>query len=229
MAVTMKDVRAVLEPDEPDYKEGAKAWAAAALPHLDALVGGGDTMLASKATYLASLIKEPKPPRSLKRRQRATFRRFAWRRRRPQRISHPRVRAPCSWSWFQIPIPECARSREPLYRRSQPASLRRSLGLRRRTGRDLTLAPTRRAPPAASTGPMPGEVVGEETTMPGEQPAPCRGSSRRCRASGTDGQSSASGSSSSCEPDRLQTPFSLAHQAEEAFRTLFAGVAACDV
>src|SRR5262245_52432488 len=59
MAVTMKDVRAVLDPEEPNYKEGAKLGAAA-LPHLDALVSSDDQMLASKATYLASLIKNSK-------------------------------------------------------------------------------------------------------------------------------------------------------------------------
>jgi hypothetical protein len=59
MAVTMKDVRAVLDPEEPNYKDAAKLGAPA-LPHLDALVSSGDPMLASKATYLASLIKDAK-------------------------------------------------------------------------------------------------------------------------------------------------------------------------
>ena len=59
MAVTMKDVRAVLDPDEPDYQEAAKLGAEA-LPHLEVLVSSDDSMLASKATYLASLIKDAK-------------------------------------------------------------------------------------------------------------------------------------------------------------------------
>ncbi len=56
MAVTMKEVRAALDPEEPNYEKAAKLGAAA-LPHLEKLVRSGDTMLASKATYLASLIK----------------------------------------------------------------------------------------------------------------------------------------------------------------------------
>lgn len=55
MPVTMDDVRAVLDPEEPDY--GAAALLGEeALPHLESLVAGGDPMLASKATYAASLI-----------------------------------------------------------------------------------------------------------------------------------------------------------------------------
>jgi hypothetical protein len=57
MAVTMKQVRAVLDPEEPDY-QSAVALGPDALPHLDALVSSGDPMLASKATYLASLIQD---------------------------------------------------------------------------------------------------------------------------------------------------------------------------
>lgn len=56
MAVTMEQVRAALDPEEPDYEEAAKLGPEA-LPHLEALVESGDTMLASKATYLASLIR----------------------------------------------------------------------------------------------------------------------------------------------------------------------------
>ena len=59
MAVTMNDVRAALDPEEPNYERAAKLGAEA-LPHLEALVNSGDTMLASKATYLASLIKDGK-------------------------------------------------------------------------------------------------------------------------------------------------------------------------
>lgn len=59
MAITMKDVRAWLDPDEPDYA-GAKGLGPAALPFLLELVRGGDLGLASKATYLASLIVSDK-------------------------------------------------------------------------------------------------------------------------------------------------------------------------
>jgi hypothetical protein len=59
MAVSIKTVRAALDPEEPDY-EAAAALGADALPHLEALVTSGDPMLASKATYLASLIRGAK-------------------------------------------------------------------------------------------------------------------------------------------------------------------------
>ncbi len=55
MTVSMEDVRAVLDPEEPDYT-AASLLGEEALPHLEALVASGDTMLASKATYAASLI-----------------------------------------------------------------------------------------------------------------------------------------------------------------------------
>lgn len=55
MPVTMQEVRAVLEPEEPDYGAAA-ALGDEALPHLRQLVNGDDMMLASKATYAASLI-----------------------------------------------------------------------------------------------------------------------------------------------------------------------------
>jgi HEAT repeat protein len=55
MPVTMEQVRAVLDPDEPNYHQ-ARRLGAEALPHLRELVAAGEPMLASKATYLASLI-----------------------------------------------------------------------------------------------------------------------------------------------------------------------------
>ncbi len=57
MPVTMQQVRAYLDSDEPDYNQAARLGPDA-LPHLDALVRGGDAMLASKAAYLAGLIAE---------------------------------------------------------------------------------------------------------------------------------------------------------------------------
>ena len=56
MPITMKDVRAWLDADEVDY-ENAKKLGSAAIPFLMELVQGGDLGLASKATYLASMIK----------------------------------------------------------------------------------------------------------------------------------------------------------------------------
>lgn len=55
MAATMDDVRAYLDAEEVDY-EAAALLGAEALPLLEQLVHGDDPMLASKATYLASLI-----------------------------------------------------------------------------------------------------------------------------------------------------------------------------
>jgi hypothetical protein len=57
MAVTMTDVREALDPEEPNYKRAA-ALGPDALPHLEVLVTTAEPMLASKATYLASLIED---------------------------------------------------------------------------------------------------------------------------------------------------------------------------
>jgi len=56
MPVTMEDVRAALDPEEPDYAEAQKLGPEA-VPHLKELVQGPDLGLASKAAYLASLIE----------------------------------------------------------------------------------------------------------------------------------------------------------------------------
>lgn len=54
MAVSMKRVRAALEREEPDY--------AAAAQLVQTLIQGDDPMLASKASYLASLIQDERTP-----------------------------------------------------------------------------------------------------------------------------------------------------------------------
>jgi HEAT repeat protein len=56
MSVTIADVRAQLDREEPKYEEAARLGPEA-LPYLEELVKGPDVMLASKAAYLASLIK----------------------------------------------------------------------------------------------------------------------------------------------------------------------------
>lgn len=56
MTITMNDVRGHLDPDEVDYAEAQKLGAEA-IPFLMELVQGGDPGLASKATYLASMIR----------------------------------------------------------------------------------------------------------------------------------------------------------------------------
>ena len=58
MTVTMEQVRAALDPEEPDYQQ-ASQLGPEALPHLEELVGETDALLASKATYMASLIEDP--------------------------------------------------------------------------------------------------------------------------------------------------------------------------
>jgi HEAT repeat protein len=56
MAVDMEQVKAALDPEEPDYAKSAQQLGADALPHLEKIIGGSDTSLAAKATYLAGLI-----------------------------------------------------------------------------------------------------------------------------------------------------------------------------
>jgi HEAT repeat protein len=55
MAVTLKQVRAALDPEEPDYAAAGRLGPEA-LPHLRRLVASKDTMLASKAVHLAALV-----------------------------------------------------------------------------------------------------------------------------------------------------------------------------
>jgi HEAT repeat protein len=54
-----EQVLAILGSDEPDYARGA-ALGRAAVPHLRALVRNGETLLAAKAAYLASVIRSPR-------------------------------------------------------------------------------------------------------------------------------------------------------------------------
>ena len=56
MAVDMDQVRAALEPEEPDYQAAAKKLGADALPYLEKVITGDHTGLAAKAAYLAGLI-----------------------------------------------------------------------------------------------------------------------------------------------------------------------------
>ena len=58
MAVTSEQVRAALDPEEPDY-EAAAELGPDALPHLQRFVEGPDPNLASKAAYLAGRIGDP--------------------------------------------------------------------------------------------------------------------------------------------------------------------------
>jgi HEAT repeat protein len=65
MSTTHTQVRAYLEPDEPDYRAAAAALGPEALPVLEELVQGADPLLASKAVYLASLIPDERAARLL--------------------------------------------------------------------------------------------------------------------------------------------------------------------
>jgi HEAT repeat protein len=56
VAVSMDDVRRALDPEEPNY-EAVASLGTDSLPHLQALATGEDPMLASKATYAASLLE----------------------------------------------------------------------------------------------------------------------------------------------------------------------------
>jgi HEAT repeat protein len=60
MAVTLEQVKAALDPEEPAYNKAAAALGPEALPHLARLVAGDHTMLAAKAAYLAGLIGSEK-------------------------------------------------------------------------------------------------------------------------------------------------------------------------
>ncbi|GGI48128.1 hypothetical protein BCL57_002808 [Agromyces flavus] len=55
MAVTMKQVRAALDPEEPDYTEVVQLGPGA-LKHLQALIASDEPMIASKAAYAAGLF-----------------------------------------------------------------------------------------------------------------------------------------------------------------------------
>lgn len=57
MSLGFEDVIQVVAPEEPDY-ESAAELGPDALPHLREIINGSDAMLASKATYVASLIED---------------------------------------------------------------------------------------------------------------------------------------------------------------------------
>lgn len=58
-AVSLDQVRVVLDVDEPDYMKSAQLGGGA-LPHLARLSEGSNLSLAAKAVYLASLIRDPR-------------------------------------------------------------------------------------------------------------------------------------------------------------------------
>jgi HEAT repeat protein len=66
MVITIKQVLDELLPDEPDYDRAAGRLGSEALPHLENIVKGQDPLMASKAAYLASLIKDDRATTVLK-------------------------------------------------------------------------------------------------------------------------------------------------------------------
>jgi HEAT repeats len=60
MPTTMDDVIRFLLPDEADLDRVARFLGVEALPHLAALVDGDDANLATKATWVAGLIPDPR-------------------------------------------------------------------------------------------------------------------------------------------------------------------------
>jgi HEAT repeat protein len=60
MPIIMQDVVRSLMPDEANLNQAAAALGPEALPHLEVLVRGPDPMLASKATYVAGLLRDPR-------------------------------------------------------------------------------------------------------------------------------------------------------------------------
>lgn len=63
--VTMQEIRAILDSEEPDYALAAKLGPGA-LTHIETLIKGTDPMLASKAAYLAGLIQDAQSTTVLK-------------------------------------------------------------------------------------------------------------------------------------------------------------------
>ncbi len=54
--MTLDEVRALIDPDEPDYARAAALVSDDDVAHLATLAAGDDLMLASKAVYLAGLV-----------------------------------------------------------------------------------------------------------------------------------------------------------------------------
>jgi len=67
MPVTIQDVLARIDLDEIDYPAAAAELGPEALPLLEGLAEGGDTTLAAKAVYLASVISDPGSARIVER------------------------------------------------------------------------------------------------------------------------------------------------------------------
>jgi HEAT repeat protein len=184
MAVTMEDVRAALDPEEPDYAEAAKLGPDA-LPHLEVLVNSGDTMLASKATYLASLIKDPRS---------ADIVRMAANRDDPaMRVAAAAAASNLGASAASAVLVDLVGDPDPGVRKvartavpgkptAKLAERLAGLGDEREPSRET--AATRGAQQLPAAGLMPGETGGgmaggPRSTMPGEQPGGMPGEQKK--------------------------------------------------
>ena len=175
MAVTMKDVRAALDPEEPDYEKAAKLGREA-LPHLKVLVSTDDNpLLASKATFLASLIKDTKSAEIVE---------------RAARSNDPTVRVAAATAASNLPVAgasavlhelitdpdagvrKVARKAVPTKPSPKLAEKLKAIKTEPTLLGEGTAAPEH---PPIVTGVMPGETAREmlqstRSTMPGEQP-----------------------------------------------------------
>jgi hypothetical protein len=167
----MKDVRAALDPEEPDYPAAAKLGPGA-LPHLESLVSAGDPMLASKATYLASLIKDARSAAIVE---------------KAARSENAAVRVAAATAASNLPaasattvLLELVADPDPgvrkVARRSAPDKPTGKLAERLKAALEASgEAATAPGGRPVVTGLMPGETGGETTgasgsAMPGEQP-----------------------------------------------------------
>ena len=93
MAVTMEQVLMKLAPIEPDYEDAARLGPDA-LPHLEQLAEGPDTLMAAKAISLASLIRTPRSVQLLL---------------KASQSSAPEIRVQAAWGIGNLP-PEAAQA-----------------------------------------------------------------------------------------------------------------------
>jgi HEAT repeat protein len=170
MAVTMNDVRAALDPEEPDYPKAAQLGPDA-LPHLEVLVNSGDTMLASKAAYLASLIKDAKAAEIVGTAAQSDD--------PAVRVAAAAAASNLTPSGASAVLVELVGDPDPGVRKVARASVpdKPTTKLAKKL-EDLgdEGGPAREVPAELdggdrTTGPMPGETAGEEAMMPGEGPA----------------------------------------------------------
>lgn len=156
MAVTMETVRAVLDPEEPDYAAAA-ALGEDALPFLGQLVRGDDVMLAAKATYAAGLVGGPGAANAVA---------------EAARSDEPTIRVAAAAAAANLESEQASEILDPLVTDDDPGVRKVSRQVAPSKGsRDLKrrvkgLAETDEAEPAAGTSP-PG-FVGGTGLMPGE-------------------------------------------------------------